>query len=133
MRDEADAAFVTGCDTPLLAPAFVARAVELLGDHEIAVPRIDGFYHPLAAVYRPTVIPEIEALIAAGRMRPVFLYDRAPTRELSAEELRAVDPPLDALRNLNRPEDYLAALAAAGFSPDPEILLALGQQHAQGE
>ena len=67
-------------------------------------------------------MPEIDALIAAGRMRPTFLFERVSTRELTEAELRAVDPQLDTLRNLNRPEEYLAALAAAGFAPDPAIL-----------
>ena len=33
----ADAAYVTSCDVPLLAPAFVERMADLLGDHDIAV------------------------------------------------------------------------------------------------
>ena len=40
-------------------------------------------------------------------------------------ELRNVDPELASLRNLNRPEDYLQALATAGFAPDPEVLAGL--------
>jgi molybdopterin-guanine dinucleotide biosynthesis protein A len=127
IRDVADAAFVTGCDTPLLVPAFVTCEIDLLGDHDAAVPKIDGFYHPLAAVYRTTVIPEIDTLIAAGRMRPTYLFDRVSTCELTEAELRAVDPQLDTLRNLNQRADYLAALAAAGFEPDPEILRALSK------
>jgi len=127
LRGESAAAFVTGCDTPLLIPAFVTRAFELLGENDVAVPRIDGLYHPLAAVYSTSVVPKIEALLAAGRMRPVYLYESVPPRELTAAELSAVDPDLSTLVNLNRPEDYLAALATAGFSPDPAILRALAQ------
>jgi len=122
IQSMADAAFVTGCDTPLLVSAFVTRAIELLGEHDAAAPKIDGFYHPLAAVYRTTVLPEIHSLIAAGQMRLTDLFDRVSTRDLTEAELRAVDPQLDTLRNLNRPEDYLAALAAAGFDSDPAIL-----------
>jgi molybdenum cofactor guanylyltransferase len=128
IQSVADAAFVTGCDTPLLVPAFVTRAIELLGEHDAAAPKIDGFYHPLAAVYRPTVLPEIHALIAAGQMRLTDLFDRVSTRDLTEAELRAVDPQLDTLRNLNRPEDYLVALAVAGLKPDLAILQRLSNK-----
>ena len=47
-----DAAYATSCDVPLLVPGFVERMLVLLGDHDIAVMEIDGFTHPLSAVYR---------------------------------------------------------------------------------
>src|SRR5512138_2999381 len=52
---QVDAAYVTSCDVPLLEPAFVAHMLSLLGDHDIAVMEIDGFTHPLSAVYRRSV------------------------------------------------------------------------------
>jgi molybdopterin-guanine dinucleotide biosynthesis protein A len=70
------------------------------------------------------VLPHIHELLAADQLRPVFLYDRVATHRVPADELRSVDPQLTTLRNLNRPEDYLAALAEAGFTPDPAILAA---------
>ena len=36
---EVEAAFVSGCDTPLSRPAFVHRMIEQLGDFDVAVPR----------------------------------------------------------------------------------------------
>ena len=38
--------------------------IELLGDHDIAVMEIDGFPHPLSAVYRRDTLPHVEALLA---------------------------------------------------------------------
>jgi molybdenum cofactor guanylyltransferase len=118
LGDRADAVYVTGCDVPLLVPAFVDRMFESLGDRDIAVPFDGEHHHPLAAVYRPRVLPHIQALLDANRLRPIFLFDEVATREIPVEELRAVDPRLFTLENLNRNEDYRAALAAAGF-PGP--------------
>ena len=110
----ADAAYVTSCDVPLLVPAFVARMIDLLGDHDIAVMEIDGFTHPLSAVYRRTTLPRIESLLAEDRLRPAFLFDAVRTRRVKPEEMASADPQLLTLRNLNTQEDYLAALAEAG-------------------
>lgn len=119
LAGRAEAAYATSCDVPLLVPKFVERMFELLGDHEIAVPRDGRHHHPLAAVYRLSVLAHVQKLLDADRLRPRFLFDELNTREVSVEELRSVDPRLATLENLNHPQDYLAALAAAGFSETP--------------
>ena len=115
LPSDADAAYATSCDVPLLVPAFVRRMTELLGEHDIAMAATDGFEHPLAAVYRRSVLPQIEELLAADRLRPLFLFEMVRTRRVTADELRDVDPQLHTLANLNHPADYAAALRAAGF------------------
>jgi molybdopterin-guanine dinucleotide biosynthesis protein A len=115
LAGRADAAYATACDVPLLKPAFVARMFELLGDHEIAVPRDGEHHHPLSAVYRVSVLLHVERLLSADRLRPRFLFDEVHTREVPVEYLRSVDPDLSTLKNLNYSVDYEAALSAAGF------------------
>ncbi len=114
--DRFDAVYVTSCDVPLLQAAFVRRMFELLGDHAIAVPQVDGYHHPLAAVYRPRVVDEIDRLLAADVLRVGELFEACPTRTVSREELIEVDCELSTLRNLNQPEDYRNALWAAGLA-----------------
>ncbi|MEO8050221.1 MAG: molybdenum cofactor guanylyltransferase [Acidobacteriota bacterium] len=118
LPDSVDLAYVTSCDVPLLVPGFVERMIELLGDHDIAVMEIDGFPHPLSAVYRRETLPEIESLLAKDRLRPVFLFDTVRTRRVRPDEMVSVDEQLHTLRNLNTREDYLEALSEAGFSPE---------------
>jgi molybdenum cofactor guanylyltransferase len=108
-------AYVTSCDVPLLVPAFVTRMIELLGDHDIAVMEIDGFAHPLSAVYRRDTLPRVESLLAEDKLRPVFLFDAVRTRRVRPEEMISADPQLRTLRNLNTREDYLSALSEAGI------------------
>jgi len=115
IEGRAEAAFVTTCDAPLLRPAFVRRLVEMSADHTIAVPQIDGHHEPLAAVYRTSVLPHIDALLAADRLRPAYLFDLVSTRRVTAEELREVDPQLCSLKNVNTPEAYRAVLIEAGL------------------
>lgn len=111
-----DAAYVTSCDVPLLVPGFVARLIELLGDHDIAVMEVDGFPHPLSAIYRRAILPEVESLLAGDKLRPVFLFDAVRTRRVQTVEIGSVDPELRTLQNLNTPEDYAKALADSGFA-----------------
>ena len=111
-----ESAYVTSCDVPLFVPDFARRMIDLLTDHDIAVIEIDGFAHPLSAVYRRRILPHVEALLAQNRLRPAFLFDAVRTRRLPPADLRAADPELLTLRNLNTREDYLEALSIAGFT-----------------
>ncbi len=110
LQGKADAAYLSSCDVPFLTPGFVRRMVGLLGEASIAVPKVGDYHHPLAAVYRVSVLPVVRDLLAADRLRPVFLFDAVPTRVVGPDELADVDPHFRSLRNLNTPEDYEAAL-----------------------
>jgi len=115
LRDAGDIAYVTGCDAPLLVPGFVEHMVALLGDYDIAVMEVDGFAHPLSAVYRGSTLPHVAALLAADFLRPSFLFDRVRMRRVQPAEVASVDPDLLTLRNLNTREEYLSALSHEGL------------------
>jgi molybdopterin-guanine dinucleotide biosynthesis protein A len=105
-----DAGFASSTDVPFLQASFVRRMIDLLGDNSIAVPHFENRHHPLAAVYRTSILSEVDRLLAADRLRPVFLFESVATRVVEAAELSASDPDFRTLRNLNSPEDYAAAL-----------------------
>jgi len=125
--DASPIAYVTSCDAPLLVPAFVERMAQLLGDYDVAVPRIDEQYHPLSAVYRTNIVSHVDALLEADRLRLIYLYERVATRIVTADELREVDPTLATLRNLNHPEEYQAVLAELGFAAPAGDIKTRGQ------
>jgi molybdopterin-guanine dinucleotide biosynthesis protein A len=113
-------AFVSSTDVPFLNPEFIKRLVELAADrYDIVVPHTDGYAHPLAALYATALHEKARSLLDQDKRRPVFLFDEATTLHVDAEQLlasealRAADPRLDSLRNLNTPQDaHLARLAA---------------------
>ena len=115
LPETVESAYVTSCDVPLLVPDFVRTLIGLLSDHDVAVMEIDGFSHPLSAVYRRSTLPHVEALLAEGRLRAGLLFDAVRTRRVQAAEMTAADPCLLTLRNLNTPEDYREALSVAGI------------------
>lgn len=119
LDDPPAAAYVTGCDVPLLRPEFVAAIASELGDYDLAVPREDRFFHPLAAVYRVSLAETARKLVQADRLRLQFLIEAACSRIINVDDLRRVDPDLESLRNANTPADYAGLLTAAGL-PVPE-------------
>jgi molybdopterin-guanine dinucleotide biosynthesis protein A len=118
LPESAALVYASATDVPFLEPAWIDRLLALIDDHDLAIPFVEGYHHPLAALYRrAAVLPAIEALLSADRLRPVFLMEMVRTRVVTAEELRPADPGLRTLCNLNAPEDYEQALSDAGFGP----------------
>ncbi len=118
---EADAAYVTSCDVPLLSPAFVRRMVELLEDYDIAVPTDGEHYHPLSAVYRTSILPHITSLLSGDHLRVAQLFQQCSAREVPVDKLRDIDPSLHSLMNCNCAAEYAAALAAAGLRTPSDL------------
>jgi molybdopterin-guanine dinucleotide biosynthesis protein A len=115
LPEDVEAAYVTSCDVPLLVPGFVTQMIELARGYDVSVMEIDGFTHPLSAVYGRATLTYVQDLLAHDRLRPAFLFDAVKTRRVRPEELTA-DPALRTLRNLNTREDYEQALVEAGLS-----------------
>lgn len=112
-----DLAYVTATDVPFLKPEWITRLAELIDDNDLAIPYAGGFYHPLAALYRPRAIrPVVEEQLKVDRLRTLDLIELVKTRVVTADELRDTDPMLATLRNLNTPTDYQQALKDAGLA-----------------
>ncbi len=119
-------AYVSSTDVPLLHPAFVRCVVAgAVPGVDVAVARTEGRTHPLAATYRTSVLSHIEQQLAADLLRPAALFERVATRFLDEADLLADpqvslhDPELDSVRNLNRPDEYAAAVA----EPPPPVTI----------
>ena len=124
LAGRAEAAFVASTDLPFLHPEFVRRVLGALGpDVEVALPQSRGYPQPLAAAYRVSLAPLVADLVAAGDLRPAFLFTRCATVRLddavllADPALTAADPQLDSVLNVNAPGDY----AAARERPAPQI------------
>ena len=113
-----DAAYLSACDAPFLAPEFVRHVVAALGGAGAAVPQIDDRLHPLAAAYRTDVLAVAREMLAAGRLRMTDLFALVPTRVIGSDELRGADLELLSLCNLNTSDEYEAALRAQ-LRPEP--------------
>ncbi len=102
--------FVTSCDAPFLNLAVVSSLLSQTADFDVVVPYWQERLQPLLAVYRRRVLPLLQDQLARNELRPIFLYKKVRTREVSPDEIRRFDPEGLSFRNLNTPEDYQAAL-----------------------
>jgi molybdenum cofactor guanylyltransferase len=111
----AGAAFVCATDLPFLHPAFVRRVRTALADGtDVVLPVARGHPQPLAAAYRPGLAPLVAGLVAAGELRPAFLFRRCRTTRLDDAAL-LTDPALAAADPaLARARDHRAAFRRAG-------------------
>jgi molybdopterin-guanine dinucleotide biosynthesis protein A len=121
-----EAAFVCATDLPFLHPTFVRRILAALTtDVDVVLPVARGHPQPLAATYRVDLAPLAAELVAAGDLRPAFLFRHRRCRTLRLDDsalladpaLAAVDPELDSVINVNSPDDYHRARR----HPAPEI------------
>jgi molybdopterin-guanine dinucleotide biosynthesis protein A len=108
---EASAVLVASCDIPELDPRVVLALLALVpaeGGADVVAPRTRSGPEPLLAVYRPRILPAVERRIDEGALALHGLLDALETLFIPEDELRALDPRLRSLRNVNRPSDLPA-------------------------
>lgn len=104
---DCDALFLAACDAPLLRPEVVRLLFARLdAGATAAVPEALGRRHPLCAAYRASVRAAVAEALAAGELGMGQMLARVAVTYVGEEELRAADPDLASLRNVNTPEDY---------------------------
>jgi molybdenum cofactor guanylyltransferase len=89
-------------------PFLDARALSLLRDHPPAgavVPLVTGHPEPLFARYARGCLPAIQRALAEGRLKTQAVLAELDVAYLDESRLRAIDPTLKFLTNVNTPED----------------------------
>ncbi|MBM6926536.1 molybdenum cofactor guanylyltransferase [Pseudoflavonifractor phocaeensis] len=109
----AETVFLTAVDLPFGDPALALHLTAELGEADAClIRRTDGEPEPLFAVYRRTCLPDLQACLEEGRGAMKALLDRLSCRMVEESALEGWD--LDhILQNVNTPEDYRRARAAA--------------------
>jgi molybdopterin-guanine dinucleotide biosynthesis protein A len=120
-----DFSFVASCDSVFLNSDLIAHLVSLISEHDVVVPQWAGRLQPLHAVYRHSVMPLLEAQLARGELRPVYLFDKVRTRAVAEDEIARFDPDGASFFNMNTREDYAEALKrwndVRGPKPDDSV------------
>jgi len=109
-----EAVFVTGCDYPFLDPGLVSFFAERFGDAEAVMARVAGQLHPLAALYRVSVVEQARELYATHRRSMHALAERCVAHVVESEELVSAPGGTSSFINVNTPAEYESALVRLG-------------------
>ena len=112
---------VVACDMPFANAALLEAEVRLLieEDVDVVVPRSIEGLEPMHAVYRgATCLPVVKAAIQANQLKIIDWFSSVHVRELSLDEVAAIDPAGLAFRNVNTPEEFSQAEWLAQTKPD---------------
>jgi molybdopterin-guanine dinucleotide biosynthesis protein A len=110
LHGKCEAVFISGCDTPLIETAMIERLCSRLGNNQLAMVREGDRLHPLAAIYRVSLLETIQQLLSQGKRRPIDLVAQVDSVFLETTELQEIDPGLRSLRNINTRAQYQALL-----------------------
>lgn len=118
---EKECAMVVACDVPLLRAAFVKHLISSLGTHDAVVPFVGGKPHPLVAAYRTSVLAKVEHQLSSGHLSMREFLAEIDVLYLEEHQLSDVDPKLQSLRNINRPEDFRLLAHELGIEIPAEL------------
>lgn len=113
---QADLNLVLAVDMPFLAPDFLRYLLEEAKAGSCAlvtVPRVEGRWQPLCAIYRSAFADLAEQALRIGKYKIDPLFRQTELRTIDEAEFtkRGFDPAM--FRNLNTPEDLQAAFPQA--------------------
>ena len=100
------AIFTVACDMPHLAPRLIRHIARRGAGYDLVLPRSEGGYEPLHALYGEACLPVMEACLLRGERRIISILPQLRVRELAAAEVARFDPTFDSFSNINTPQEY---------------------------
>jgi len=99
-------AYVAACDTPFVKQSVVEYIVgQIEPKYEVVIPRTDDGLEALSAVYSKDCIPLIENNLKKNIFMIKKFFRKKKVKEISVEQLKALDPAMEFIFNVNTPED----------------------------
>ena len=103
-----DRILAVACDMPFIQPKLLEYLIHADVKADVVVPKIDGHFEPLLAVYSRNCLGPIEDMINRSRKCVYDFYPHVRVREISQKELRIFDPELKSFINFNTPQELFA-------------------------
>lgn len=97
--------FAAGCDMPFLSAAGIALLAARRAGAPAVVPRWDGRFEPLHALWSREALPALERALADGDLSMQRLVALVGAAVVEADEWRGVDPEGRAFLNANTPDE----------------------------
>lgn len=98
--------FIKACDNSCLEEGLVLMMLSLKGQADIIIAETSDGVHPLFAVYSKVCLPHIENMVAQANYRITGFYDRVNVYYIRENEIKAYDPDMRSLININTPDEF---------------------------
>lgn len=100
-----DPVLIAACDMPFASPRLAAQMLGWTPPAQAVVPRHDGEFEPLFAVYRQACIPAIERALRRGDRRVISFFGDVALRTVDESDVRRIEPDPWCFFNLNTEAD----------------------------
>ncbi len=98
--------YAAACDTPFVKQSIVEYIVgQIDPKYEVIIPRTDDGLEALSAVYSKDCIPLIENNLKKNIFMIKKFFRQKKVKEIPVEQLKALDPAMEFIFNVNTPED----------------------------
>lgn len=104
---QADAVFVASCDLPLFDARIVSLLGDRIGDHQAAVPEVNGYRQPLCALFRASSFEKLSDLDGQCAMGWLDALDTVVVPE---EDIRTAGIDPNSAQGANTKEELKALL-----------------------
>ena len=108
-----DAAFTVACDMPFLSPDVMRLVLARAGEADVVIPRVDGQYETMHALYTKACLPAMETRLRAGQLKIVGFFPDVRVLEIDAVAVARHRAPQVAFMNVNTPDELARARALA--------------------
>jgi molybdopterin-guanine dinucleotide biosynthesis protein A len=108
-----EAVFTVACDMPFIHPDVVRLVLARAGEADVVIPRVDGQYETMHALYARACLPHMEARLRAGELKIVGFFPAVRVLEIPADAVARHRAPALAFMNVNTPEELARARALA--------------------
>jgi molybdopterin-guanine dinucleotide biosynthesis protein A len=105
-----DLVLLLACDMPFVSRSLLEHMLGLADDADIVVPRREGRFEPLHALYkRGRCLPPLRSALASGERRMISFFPQVHVLTIEEPELTRLDPQGRSFFNVNTPEDLAQA------------------------
>jgi molybdopterin-guanine dinucleotide biosynthesis protein A len=113
---------VAPCDTPFILPELYKPLLESADGFDGAVPKVNGMYEPLCAVYRrEPMLEAIEKVLSSHEKRPIDTHQYLKIVEIDEKRIRQVDSCMLSFLNINTTEEFEFAQDFVAELPERRI------------
>lgn len=111
-----DAAFTVACDMPFLHPDVIRLVLARAGEADVVIPRVEGQYETMHALYARACLAPMEARLRAGQLKITGFFPDVRVLDISSDAVARHRAPEIVFMNVNTPDELARARALA-----PEI------------